>query len=197
MDNCGPITICARSLEVIAQSRHRHGATGVRLPNVPEMDATDARLLLALAEDPRASVMALSQRLGLARNTVQARLTRLESSGALAPLDRRVRPEALGYRLGAYVTVQVTQRGLAEVSDGLARIPEVLEVTGLSGAADLLVQVAAKDADDLWRITEQVLAIPGVQRIDTALAMRRFLDHRLAPLLERAAGDVRPEDPGS
>jgi DNA-binding Lrp family transcriptional regulator len=197
LDNAPRVTICARSLEAIAQSGHHGVASGVRLRNVPDVDATDARLLLALAEDPRASVMALSQRLGLARNTVQARLTRLESSGALAPLDRRVRPEALGYRLGAYVTVQVTQRGLAEVSDGLAHIPEVLEVTGLSGAADLLVQVAAKDADDLWRITEQVLAIPGVQRIDTALAMRRFVDHRLTPLLERAAGEQRPEDPGT
>jgi DNA-binding Lrp family transcriptional regulator len=156
---------------------------------VPDVDATDARLLLALIEDPRASVMALSQRLGLARNTVQARLARLESNGVLAPLDRRVRPEALGYRLGAYISVLVTQRSLAEVSDSLARIPEVLEVTGLSGAVDLLVQVVAVDADDLWRITEQVLAIPGVQRIDTALALRRFVDHRLCPLLERAAGE--------
>jgi DNA-binding Lrp family transcriptional regulator len=190
MTNPPRITFCARSLELIAQSWHHDGVAGVRLPNMPDMDATDARLLLALAGDPRASVMALSQRLGLARNTVQARLARLEGSGALAPLDRRVRPEALGYRLGAYVTVQVTQRSLAEVSGGLARIPEVLEVTGLSGVADLLVQVAAKDADDLWRITEQVLAIPGVQRIDTALAMRRFVDHRLAPLLERAAGEI-------
>ena len=155
---------------------------------MPEVDATDARLLLALAADPRASVMALSQRLGLARNTVQARLTRLEAGGALAPFDRRVQPEALGYRLGAYVTVQVVQRGLAEVSDALAHIPEVLEVTGLSGVADLLVKVAAKDADDLWRITEQVLAIEGVQRIDTALALRRFVDHRVTPLLERTAG---------
>ena len=153
------------------------------------MDATDARLLLALTEDPRASVMALSQRLGLARNTVQARLARLEGNGVLAPLDRRVRPEALGYRLGAYISVQVTQRSLAEVSDSLARIPEVLEVTGLSGAVDLLVQVVAVDADDLWRITEHVLAIPGVQRIDTALALRRFVDHRLCPLLERASGE--------
>ena len=54
--------------------------------------------------------------------------------------------------------------------------------------ADLLVQVVARDADDLWRITEQVLAIPGVQRIDTALALRRFVDHRMTPLLRRAAG---------
>jgi DNA-binding Lrp family transcriptional regulator len=168
----------------------------VRLRNVPgspdRLDATDARLLLALTEDPRASAMALSQRLGLARNTVQARLARLESSGVLAPLDRRVRPEALGYRLTAYVTVQVVQRSLADVSDALAHIPEVLEVTGLSGVADLLVEVAARDADDLWRITEQVLAIPGVQRTDTALALRRFVEHRLGPLLERAAGEDPP-----
>ncbi len=105
---------------------------------MPDVDATDARLLLALNEDPRASVMALSQRLGLARNTVQARLSRMESNGVLAPFERRVRPEALGYRLSAYITVQVVQRSLAEVSDALAHIPEVLEVTGLSGVADLL-----------------------------------------------------------
>jgi DNA-binding Lrp family transcriptional regulator len=160
----------------------------VRLSTMPEVDATDARLLLALAEDPRASVMALSQRLGLARNTVQARLARLESNSVLAPLDRRIRPEALGYPLSAYVTATVVQRGLAEVSDALAHIPEVVEVTGLSGVADLLVHVVARDADDLWRISEQLLAIPGIQRIDTALALRRFIDHRLAPLLERAAG---------
>ncbi len=147
------------------------------MPAGDRLDATDARLLLAL-----------SQQLGLARNTVQARLARLESSGSLDPFERRVRPEALGYRLGAYVTVQVVQRSLAEVSDGLAHIPEVIEVIGLSGVADLLVRVVARDADDLWRITEQVLAIPGVQRIDTALALRRFVDHRLTPLLERAAG---------
>ena len=113
---------------------------------------------------------------------------RLESSGALAPFEHRVRPEALGYRLGAYVTVQVVQRSLADVGAALAHIPEVLEVTALSGVADLLVRVVAVDADDLWRITEQVLAIPGVQRTDTALALRRFVDHRMTPLLERAAG---------
>src|SRR4051794_32321801 len=78
-----------RMLRTMAISRTSSHA---RLSNVPDVDATDARLLLALNEDPRASVMALSQRLGLARNTVQARLTRLENNGALAPLDRRGGP---------------------------------------------------------------------------------------------------------
>ncbi|MGY2078947.1 Lrp/AsnC family transcriptional regulator [Modestobacter sp. SYSU DS0657] len=161
------------------------------------LDATDARLLLALSEDPRATVLSLAQTLGLARNTVQARLARLESAGTLEPFERRVRPEALGYRLGAYVTVQVVQRSLADVAEALAAIPEVLEVTGLSGVADLLVRVVAVDADDLWRISEQVLAIPGVQRTDTNLALRRFVDHRMAPLLERAAAPTRGGEDGA
>ena len=171
----------------------------VTLSNVPAVDATDARLLLALAEDPRATVMALSQRLGLARNTVQARLTRLESAGVLAPFDRRIRPEALDHPLGAYVTVQVVQRALTDVAEALAAMPEVLEVTALSGVTDLLVHVVARDADDLWRITEQVLAIPGVQRTDTALALRRLVEYRVSPLLERAAGGasrIGPRDDG-
>jgi DNA-binding Lrp family transcriptional regulator len=172
-------------------------STHVRLTNVPpspdRLDATDARLLLALSADPRASALSLAQQLGLARNTVQARLTRLESSGALDAFERRVRPAALGYPLGAYITVQVVQRSLTEVSEAMALVPEVLEVIGLSGVADLLVQVVAVDADDLWRITEQVLAIPGVQRTDTNLVLRRFVDHRVTPLLERAARNGRDE----
>jgi DNA-binding Lrp family transcriptional regulator len=154
---------------------------------VPALDPTDARLLQALAEDPRASVMALSQRLGLARNTVQARLARLEAGEVLAPFTARVRPEALGYRLEAYMTVQVVQRSLSDVGSALGGIPEVLEVTALSGAADLLVRVAAVDADDLWRVSEQVLALPGVERTDTALALRRLVDHRIDPLLRRVS----------
>ena len=168
------------------------------MPASPDrLDTTDARLLLALSADPRASALSLAEKLGLARNTVQSRLARLESSGALDPFERRVRPEALGYRLGAYVTATVVQRSLTEVGAALAEIPEVLQVTGLSGVADLLVEVVALDADDLWRITEQVLAIPGVQRTDTNLALRRFVDHRVTPLLERAAGSPRAEDPAA
>jgi DNA-binding Lrp family transcriptional regulator len=191
-DNTTGATICARVKRGIAQNGVVGPSAHARLSTMADVDATDARLLLALAEDPRASVMALSQQLGLARNTVQTRLSRLETNGVLARLDRRVRPESLGYRLSAYVTVQVVQRGLAEVSGALAGIPEVVEVVGLSGVADLLVHVVARDADDLWRISEHLLSIPGVQRIDTALALRRFVEHRVAPLLERAAADAAP-----
>lgn len=154
----------------------------------PAVDATDARILLALAGEPRATVLALAQRLGLSRNTVQARLAKLEDGGTLGSCERRVVPSSLGYPLTAFVTMRVDQHRLAEVSDALAAIPEVVEVFGLSGETDLLARVVAVGAEDLYRIAGQILGIPAVERTSTALAMRELVPHRLTPLLQRVAG---------
>jgi DNA-binding Lrp family transcriptional regulator len=157
-----------------------------------DLDERDARLLLALADNPRGTVLALADQVGLSRNTVQARLARLDELGVLGTFERRIDPAALGYPLTAFVTVRVVQRELATVADALDRVPEVLEVHGLSGEGDLLVHVVARDADDLYRIAGQLLATEGVERTTTSLVMRSLVGFRTAPLLQRLAGD----DPG-
>lgn len=150
-------------------------------------DQIDARLLLALTEHPRATTIALADRTGLSRNTVQARMSKLEENGALATFERRVDPGTLGYPLKAFLLANVTQRRLTQVAAALDGIPEVLEVHGLSGAADLLVQVVARNADDLYRVTGRILDIKGVKRTTTALVMRELVDYRIEPLLRRLA----------
>ncbi|MFJ8864371.1 Lrp/AsnC family transcriptional regulator [Streptomyces sp. NPDC102473] len=155
--------------------------------NTARIDSTDARLLLALAAHPRATAVALAEHTGLSRNTVQARLTALDRTDAVGSFERRISPAALGYPLAAFVTVQVVQRRLDEVASALAAIPEVLQVQGLSGESDLLVNVVATDAEDLYRIAAQILGIPDVERSTTALVMRQLVDYRIGPLLRRAA----------
>ena len=152
------------------------------------LDGTDARLLLELVRTPRATGVELSQRLGLSRNTVQARLARWDAEGALASFERRVDPVSLGYPLAAYVATQVDQHRLDAVVDELAEIPEVTEVYGLAGPIDLSVKVVARDADDLYRLAGRILEIPGVERTDMSLVMRELVPQRTAPLLGRAAG---------
>jgi len=158
------------------------------------MDRTDARLLRALVEDPRATIMALAQRLALSRNTVQARLTRLDQRGVLASFERRINPDAIGYPLTAFITITLTQQHLDDVAVSLSEIPEVLEVLGISGAVDMLVRVAARDADDLYRIAGHILAIHGVERTETSLVMRHMLDYRITPLLNRISQPTAGQD---
>ena len=146
-------------------------------------DPIDARLLRALRRDPRATTIALAEEIGVSRNTVQARLARLEARGALLPFDRRIDPAFLGYPMRAYVLTLVKQRLLDEVAAALTQVPEVVEVQGLSGTVDLLVEVVARDADDLYRIAGQILDIRGVRRTRTSLVMRGLVDYRLEQLI--------------
>jgi len=157
------------------------------------IDAVDARLLLALSDQPRATALSLADIVGLSRNTVQARLGRFDQRGTLGSFEQRIDPAALGFPLTSFITVTVTQRLLDAVSEALGEIPEVLEVFGLSGVVDLLVRVVTRDADDLYRVAGQILAIRGVERTETALVMRRLVEYRVRPLLERrAAADRAP-----
>ncbi len=155
--------------------------------NSEVLDSSDARLVLALNRSPRASVQALAVELGLARNTVQARLSKLERTGALTAFTNRLDPAALGYPMTAFITVRVTQQMLDEVGRALAAIPEVVEVFGMTGDSDLLVRTVATDAEDLYRIAGRILATPGIERTSTALVMRPMVPHRLQLLVERIA----------
>ena len=149
-------------------------------------DRTDLNLLRALCADPRSTVVALAQRLALSRNTVQARLSRLEQTQTFLPFDRRINPAALGYPLTAFIEVYLQQKRLAQIVRELGQIPEIVQAHGMSGPADLLVRVVCRDADDLFRIDATILSCEGVDRTETSLAMGEVIPFRLTPLLERA-----------
>ncbi len=155
------------------------------------LDGTDTRLLMALAQDPHRTVVALAQNLGLSRNTVQARMAGLEKKNVFLSFERRINPAALGYPLMAFISIHVQQQKLGALAKSLAEIPEILEAYGLAGSADLLVRVVSTDAEDLFRINGKILACDGVERTDTSLAMGELIPFRLEPLLVRG-----PRNPG-
>jgi len=148
------------------------------------LDATDLRILAALSALPDATTVALAQHLGISRNTAQARLARLTADGVFGPFERRISLEALGHPLTAFVQVHVHQQRLTSITEALARIPEVVQAHGLTGSADVLARVAARSAEDLFRVHTRILAIEGVERADTSLAMAELVPWRTVPLVE-------------
>ncbi|MDV6271057.1 Lrp/AsnC family transcriptional regulator [Rhodococcus globerulus] len=155
------------------------------MQRVTNIDPLDAKILGALNEEPRATIIAIAEKTGLSRNTVQARVAKLEMHGVLHSFERRIDPTALGYPLTAFILTGVTQRRLTQIAQALEDIPEVVEVHGISGATDLLVHVVARNADDLYRIAGRILNIDGVEQTTTALVMRKMVNYRLTPLLDR------------
>lgn len=149
-------------------------------------DAADRAILRTLILDPTARGVEISERTGLARNTVRTRLQRYEAEPSLLPFEHRIAPSFLGFPLRAFVTTTVIQRELDSVADVLASIPAVLEVSGVAGGADLIILIVARDTEDLYRVAGEILDIPGVVRTETGLVMRELVPYRAAQLLEKA-----------
>ncbi|MCH6468780.1 Lrp/AsnC family transcriptional regulator [Sinomonas terrae] len=150
---------------------------------MPQLDATDRRILLALDSDPRMPIMVLAQRLGLARGTVQARLERMTASGALRLHSTRVDATALGRGVSAEVAAELDQSHLNEAIAALREIPEVLECLAPAGDTDLLIRVVATSPDDLYRVSEEIRLCPGITRTSTRMILRTVIPYRTTALL--------------
>src|SRR5438067_12859070 len=96
-------------------------------------DVLDARLLAALADTPRAGILELARRLGVARGTVQARLDKLTSRGIVTGFGPDLDLPALGYEVLAFMSIEIAQGRLAEVVAHLQSIPEVLDAYATPG----------------------------------------------------------------
>lgn len=151
------------------------------------MDALDGRLIDLLAREPRLGVLGASRRLGVARGTVQSRLDRLAARGVITGWGPELSPAALGHPVTAFLTLEITQAtGHDAVGERLAQIPEVLEAHTITGAGDMWVRVVARSNPDLQRVIDQVLAVPGVQRSATVMALATQVPYRVLPLVAQA-----------
>jgi DNA-binding Lrp family transcriptional regulator len=135
------------------------------------MDDAEREFVGRLGSVTRPNVLELSRQLGVARNTAQARLERLQASGAITGFGPIVDLGAIGFGVLAFTTLEIAQGGEAAVIDGLSLIPEVLEVHKVTGPGDLLCRVVARSNAHLHAVLEQVLATPGIRRTTTALAL--------------------------
>jgi DNA-binding Lrp family transcriptional regulator len=153
------------------------------------IDRLDARLIELLAAEPRVGVLEASRRLGVARGTVQARLDRLHARGVVTGYGPDIDPAALGHGVTAFVTLEIRQaRGHQPVAARLAAIPEVLEAHTITGAGDLLCRVVSRTNADLQRVIDAIVAVPGVMRSSTVIALAAPVPYRVLPLVRAAAG---------
>lgn len=147
------------------------------------MDDLDRRLLDLFSSEPRLGVLEASRRLGVARGTVQARLDKLAANGVIADWAPSLSPEALGFPVTAFLTLEIRQgAGHDAVATHLAEIPEVLEAHTITGDGDMWARAVARSNTDLQRVIDLVLDHPGIDRSTTVIALATQIPYRVLPL---------------
>ncbi|MGB3773504.1 MAG: Lrp/AsnC family transcriptional regulator [Rhodococcus sp. (in: high G+C Gram-positive bacteria)] len=148
------------------------------------IDRLDIELLGALSRNARMGIMELASTLGVARNTVQARLSRMIEEHYLAGFRPDIDLAEVGIAVQAFMALELQQGRLRSVVDALTSMPEVLEIHATTGREDLLVRVATTTQAELQDLIQKVVSVQGVSHSSTTLALTTPLHYRIQPLLE-------------
>ncbi len=135
-----------------------------------EIDATDRKLLRALAEDATQSASALGRKFGLSQPATWRRLRRLQESGVLTRQRLVLDQERLGFGVTVFLGVKLATKGRVSLEDferAVSAIREVQTVEHVLGLYDYRLRVVARDLADFERVLRRrIMTLPGVGNVE-------------------------------
>ncbi len=152
-----------------------------------DIDRTDKIILTQLQRNGNMALSELAEKASLSASSCHRRVKLLEQRGIITGYSAALDRKALGLTNEFFVEVSLaaqTEEAFEKFERALQRVPEILECHLMSGQFDYLLRVIAKDAEDYERIHRTRLArLPGLQRIQSSLALRTVKDWSGYPIL--------------
>jgi DNA-binding Lrp family transcriptional regulator len=147
------------------------------------LDPVDEKIITLLVDDARRSFADVGGRVGLTASAVKRRVDRLRAGGAIAGFTARLEPGALGWTVEGYVELYCRNSTPPQViRAAVARFPEVVDASTISGEADALLRIVAADMHHFERVLEQIGAQPFVARTKSVLVLSALLRRPVTPL---------------
>ena len=147
------------------------------------LNSTDARLLSILQADGRRSYADLGADLGMAGPSAHERVKKLETRGVITGYHAEVDPAAAGFGVTAFCWVtQAPGTIAADLTEDFAGIAEIEECHHISGEADYLLKVRARDTKDLERVIRRIQSTRHVFSTETDVVFSTGFEHRPLPL---------------
>ncbi|WP_411886713.1 Lrp/AsnC family transcriptional regulator [Polaromonas sp. YR568] len=135
------------------------------------MDDTDRQLLSLLRDNARASVASLAKVLRVSRGTVQNRLSRLEAEGTITGYTVRLKPQAEGHRIRAFMTVAVEGNRTAAVLTALRGDPAVSALHTTNGRWDMVAELQADSLEAFDSVLSRIRLLEGIANTETSLLL--------------------------
>lgn len=153
---------------------------------IDRLSTKDARILEILQRDGRRAYADLGAEVGISGPSAHERVKKLEARGLIRGYAAIVDPAAVGLGILAFTWItQAPGTAATDLTDDLAAIPEIEECHHITGEADYLIKVRARDTRDLERILRLVQATRHVFTTETDVVFSSGFERRpLRPLSE-------------
>ena len=151
------------------------------------LDAADRRILALLQADCALSLAEIGEAVGLSATPCWKRIRRLEAEGVIRGRVALLDPEAVGLGVTAFVAVKAgahDEAWLTRFNEGVARIPEVIELYRMAGETDYLLKVVCRDIAHFDRIYKRLIRVAPMGDVSSSFAMERMKSTTILPLTE-------------
>ncbi|HET9345831.1 MAG TPA: Lrp/AsnC family transcriptional regulator [Candidatus Limnocylindrales bacterium] len=153
------------------------------------LSATDARILDVLQRDGRRPYAELGADVGMSGPSAHERVKKLEARGVITGYTAVVDPALVGLGvLGFSWVTQAPGTAAIDLTEDFAAIPEIEECHHISGEADYLVKIRARDTRDFERVLRLVQATRHVFTTETDIVLSSGFERRPIPLVDETAG---------
>ncbi|MCK4577983.1 MAG: Lrp/AsnC family transcriptional regulator [Candidatus Marinimicrobia bacterium] len=151
-----------------------------------KLDKIDQQILTLLQKQGRMTNAKLSKQVGLSAASALERVKKLERAGVINGYHAGVDYSAVG--IGLVVLVEVTlarhrQDAVKQFIEAVQPVEQILDCHHVSGKADFLLHVVAKDIahyEDF--ILETLSALPGLQHIESMVVLSTVKQSDAVPL---------------
>jgi Lrp/AsnC family leucine-responsive transcriptional regulator len=154
-----------------------------------ELDRLDIAILEHLQAHGRATTIELSEAVALSPSPCHRRQKLLEEAGVIQRYVALLDQEKVGLTVNAFVSVKLATHSddaLAAFERAVGACPEVMEMYEMTGARDYLMRVVAADLASFETFLRSVIMrIPGVQSVESAMALKRVVYRTNLPVRQR------------
>ena len=138
------------------------------------MDHYDQKLLRAVQADADRTVQDYADEIGLSPTPTARRLKRLQDAGVIQRRVALLDPEALGLKTTLFVFVRTSRHDeawLKQFSEGVKRMPEVVEFYRMGGEIDYLLKIVLPEISAYDDVYKRLIAVAPLADVSAAFAM--------------------------
>ena len=143
------------------------------------LDDFDRKILAQLAHDSDLTSAALGERVGLSASAAHRRVAALRETGLIVGYRAVLSPAARGKPFMVLVNVTLKdqrEETMAAFEREIVDVPQVRDCFLMSGEADYLLHVEAREGDSFERIHREILSrLPGVTRLASHFVIREVI----------------------
>ncbi len=149
------------------------------------MDDIDSKIIRALQNDGRMTVIDLAEHVGLSPTPCARRLDRLQRDGIITGYAAQVDPERLGFGVTIFVSVELEKQdrnAIDSFEKAIRRCDEVMDCYLMTGSRDILLRVVAKDLNAFDAFLEnRLMKISGIRNLRSNFALRTMVKREALP----------------